>query len=140
MKESHENPAAHTQLGKRVFTFFVVAEFVLLAGNLLARIAQRTQWLPSWIIVLIAVLTSLPMVFFGLRFFGMLRQDLDEMVQRIVLEGLAFAMIIFIPLAGIYVNARASGLVHLRLDPPELLLVPSILVAVGILLSWSRHK
>jgi hypothetical protein len=62
------------------------------------------------------------------------------MLQRIVLEGLAFAMIVFVPLAGIYVNARAAGLISSRLDPPELLLLPSILVAIGVMISWSRLK
>ncbi len=80
------------------------------------------------------------MLLFGIQFFRMLKADLDEMLQRIVLEGLAFAMVVFVPLAGIYVNARAAGLLSDKLDPPELLLLPSILVAIGILISWSRHK
>ncbi len=49
-------------------------------------------------------------------------------------------MIVFVPLAGIYVNARATGLISSRLDPLELLLLPSILVAIGVLISWSRLK
>jgi hypothetical protein len=53
---------------------------------------------------------------------------------------LAFAMMVFIPLAGLYVNMRATGLFSFRIDPPELLLIPSILVAMGVLISWSRLK
>jgi len=49
-------------------------------------------------------------------------------------------MIVFIPLAGFYVNARTAGLVSAKLDPPEILLLPAILVALGVLISWSRLK
>ncbi len=80
------------------------------------------------------------MVIFAISFFRVLRSDLDEMLQRVVLEGLGFAMIVFIPLAGLYVNARVAGLISIQLDPPELLLVPSILVAMGVLIAWSRIK
>jgi hypothetical protein len=80
------------------------------------------------------------MLLFAIGFFRKLRADLDEMLHRIVLEGPAFAMIDFVPLAGIYVNARAAGLISSRLDPPELLLLPSILVAIGVMISWSRLK
>ncbi|MHB8973753.1 MAG: hypothetical protein ACYC3X_15415 [Pirellulaceae bacterium] len=80
------------------------------------------------------------MSWFACQFFRLLRSDLDEMMQRVVFEGLPFALVIFMPLAGLYVNARAAGLISSDLDPPELLLVPSILAAIGILISWSRLK
>ncbi len=121
-------------------TNFVVSEFCLIAGNLVVRFLNREAMLPPWAVAIIALATTLPMLFFAIGFFRMLRADLDEMLQRTVLEGLAFAMIVFVPLAGIYVNARAAGLISSRLDPPELLLLPSILVAIGVLISWSRLK
>lgn len=121
-------------------TNFVVSEFCLIAGNLLVRFLNRDAMLPPWAVAIIALATALPMLLFAIGFFRMLRADLDEMLQRTVLEGLAFAMIVFVPLAGIYVNARAAGLISSRLDPPELLLIPSILVAIGVLISWSRLK
>jgi hypothetical protein len=101
---------------------------------------NRGAFLPTWTIAIIAVATALPMLLFATKFFRMLRTDLDEMLQRVALEGLAFAMIVFVPLAGLYVNARAAGLINARLDPPEVLLIPSILVAMGVLISWSRLK
>ncbi len=139
MRESNE-PYPSAILGKRLITNFVISEFILIAGNLLVRVCNREALLPSWAVVSLAIATAIPMLLFGIQFFRMLKADLDEMLQRIVLEGLAFAMVVFVPVAGIYVNARAAGLISEKLDPPELLLLPSILVAVGVLISWSRHK
>lgn len=127
-------------VGRRLITNFVLAEASLLVGNLVIRVCSREALLPFWGLALLAVATAVPMAFFAISFFRMLRADLDEMLQRIVLEGLAFAMVVFVPVAGICVNARAAGLMSSKLDPPELLLIPSILVAVGVLISWSRHK
>jgi hypothetical protein len=139
MKESNQSGSDQT-MGKRLMTNFVVSEFCLIAGNLAARFLNREAILPPWAVAIVALATALPMLLFAISFFRMLRADLDEMLQRTVLEGLAFAMIVFVPLAGIYVNARATGFISSRLDPPELLLLPSILVAIGVLISWSRLK
>ncbi len=126
--------------GRRMVTSFVVAEFLLLAGNLLVRVSQREAWFSTQINAVIAVVAAVPMCWFAIQFFRMLRSDLDEMIQRVVLEGLTFALVIFVPLAGLYVNLRVAGLISVNLDPPELLLAPSILAAIGILISWSRLK
>lgn len=135
------NESGHERtVGKRLMTNFAVSEFCLIAGNLLARVCIREAILPPWAIAIMALATAIPMLLFAIKFFRMLRTDLDEMLQRVALEGLAFAMIVFIPLAGIYVNARAAGLISARLDPPELLLIPSILVAIGAMIAWSRFK
>lgn len=139
MQESNESGCDQV-IGKRLMTNFVISEFCLIAGNLGVRILNREELLPPWVVAIIALATALPMLLFAITFFRLLRADLDEMLQRIVLEGLAFAMIVFVPIAGIYVNARAAGLISERLDPPELLLLPSILVAIGVMISWSRHK
>lgn len=139
MQESNESGRDQV-IGKRLMTNFVISEFCLIAGNLGVRILNREELLPPWVVAIIALATALPMLLFAITFFRLLRADLDEMLQRIVLEGLAFAMIVFVPIAGIYVNARAAGLISERLDPPELLLLPSILVAIGVMISWSRHK
>ncbi len=122
-------------IGKRLMTNFVVSEFCLVVGNLVVRVCNREALLPTWMVSVIAIAMAVPMLLFAFAFFRMLRADLDEMLQRIALEGLAFAMIVFVPLAGIYVNARAAGLIGSILDPPELLLLPSILVAIGVMIS-----
>lgn len=137
MRDSRETSPP---LAKRMLTSFIAAEAILLVGNLLVRLCQRHWLLPNWGVAVTALGTAVPMMLFAAHFFRMLRTDLDEMIQRTVLEGLAFAMVVFIPIAGLYVNARTAGLVGVELDPPELLLIPSILVAVGILISWSRLK
>jgi hypothetical protein len=135
-----DEPGNEKSLGKRLITSFVVSEFFLIIGNLGVRVCQRELALPIWALTLIALITAIPMFLFAITFFRTMRSDLDEMLQRIVFEGLGYAMIIFIPLAGLYVNARATGLFTTRLDPPELLLLPSILVVIGVLLAGRRFK
>ncbi len=127
-------------IGKRLLTNFIVAEFFLIAGNLAVRLCQRETLVAAMGHRILGDRNRLPMLIFAVMFFRLLRTDLDEMLQRIVLEGMGFAMIVFVPLAGIYVNACAAGAIQMRLDPPELLLFPSILVAIGVLISWSRLK
>jgi len=139
MQESNESGLG-LAIGKRLITNFVVSEFCLIAGNLVVRFLNREAMLPPWAATIIALATAVPMLLFSVGFLRMLRTDLDEMLQRVVLEGLSFAMIVFVPLAGLYVNARVAGLVTSKLDPPELLLLPSILVALGVMISWSRLK
>ena len=84
------------------------------------------------------MLAVLPLVVAAAMFWRLLRQDLDEMVQRVVLEGMAFAMIIYLPLTALFVNLRTAGAWVPRLDPPDLLMMPALLVAAGILISWRR--
>jgi hypothetical protein len=127
-------------LGKRLITTLVVAEGILLAGNLLVRVSQRQELLPAWGNIALALATAIPMIWFAFHFMRMLRNDVDEMMQRVVLEGLAVALVTFLPLAGLYVNLRTSGWLTTELDPPELLLIPSIFAVIGILISWSRFK
>jgi hypothetical protein len=88
----------------------------------------------------LAVLSAIPLVVAAVLFWRLLRRDLDEMLQRIVLEGLAFALVVYVPLAGLYVNIRTAGMWTPRLDPPDLLLTPALLVAIGIALAWRRYR
>jgi hypothetical protein len=118
----------------------VVAEAILLVGNLAVRVVQRAGEVPDWLPAVLAVATALPMFWFAYRFFQLLNGDLDEMLQRVVLQGMAIAVAIFVPLAGLYVNAQAAGLISFQLNPPELLLLPSILVGFGILIAWNRFQ
>lgn len=70
----------------------------------------------------------------------MLRDDRDEMLQRIVLEGMAMALTVYVPLAALYVNLRTAGAWTPRLDPPDILLAPALLVAVGIAVAARRYR
>lgn len=133
-------PSSSNALGRRLIRTFVVSELCLIAGNLIVRICLRWSLLPEWALMVVAIVSAIPMLIYAIRFFRMLRTDLDEMLQRIALEGLAFAAVVFVPLAGLYVNLRAAEIFSFQLDPPELLLIPSLLVVVGVLISWSRHK
>ena len=69
-----------------------------------------------------------------------MRQKLDEMFQRIVLEGMALALTVYLPLAALYVNLHAAGAWTPRIDPPDLLLAPALLVAIGIAMAARRYR
>ena len=100
----------------------------------------RAGWLPSWGQVLLAVAAAAPLVVLAAMFWRLLRQDLDEMLQHIVLEGLAFALIVYIPIAALYVNLRTAGAWTPRLDPPDIIMAPALLVAIGIALARRRYQ
>lgn len=126
--------------GTQLYGMYMLAIAACLIGNLVMRIGARAGWLPGTGRVAIGVLTVLPLVAVTVLFWRMLRRDLDEMVQRVVLDGLAFAFTVYVPLAALYVNLRTAGAWVPRLDPPDLLLAPMILAAVGIMIAWRRHR
>lgn len=124
--------------GAALFGLYWLALTAALGGNLLVRLAERGQWLGESGRIALGVAAVVPLVVAAVMFWRLLRQDLDEMIQRIVLEGLAFAMIVYVPVAALYVNLRTAGAWVPRLDPPDLLLTPALLVAIGITIAWRR--
>lgn len=125
--------------GTTLYAIYVLAIGASLAGNLLVRIGAEAGWLPGWGQVALAVATALPLAASAVLFWRLLRSELDEMLQRIVLEGMAFALVVYLPLAALYVNLRTAGAWTPRLDPPDILMTPALLVAVGIIIAWRRH-
>jgi hypothetical protein len=119
---------------------YLIAVAAALAGNLLIRIGAETGRFPQWGRTTVGVLAVVPLVWAAIRFWRVLRHDLDEMLQRIVLEGFAFALVLFIPLAALVVNLRTAGTWGPRLDPPDILLTPAILVAIGIAVASRRYQ
>lgn len=111
-----------------------------LIGNLVIRIGARAGWLPQAGRTIVAVASILPMVVAAFLFWRLLRTELDEMLQRIVLEGMAIALIVYVPLAAIYTNLRTAGAWLPRLDPPDVLFTPALLVAIGIAISARRYR
>jgi hypothetical protein len=126
--------------GTQLYGLYVIALAVSLVGNLLIRMSQRAGWFPGWAHAVLALLAAAPLVVAAGLFWRMLARDLDEMLQRIVLEGLAFALIVYVPLAALYVNLRTAGVPTPRLDPPDILLAPAILVAIGIAIARRRYE
>jgi hypothetical protein len=126
--------------GASLYGQYLLALGVSLIGNLLVRIAAEGGWLPPAGRAVVAVLTALPLAVAAVMFRRLLRRDLDEMVQRVVLEGLAFAFVVYVPIAALYVNLRAAGVWVPRLDPPDILLAPALLAAIGIMLAWRRLR
>jgi hypothetical protein len=123
-----------------MYGVYVLSVAVCLIGNLVIRMAERGGWLPPSVRIAVGVGTAIPLAVAAGLFWRMLRQDPDEMLQRIALEGLAFALVVYVPLAGLYVNLRTAGAWTPRLDPPDILLTPAILVALGVALAWRRYR
>lgn len=141
MSTTRTKPAPARSLeGSSLYGLYVGALAVSLLGNLGIRVAERAGWMPEWGRASMAVLSAVPLVVAAWRFRRMMGRELDEMLQRVVLEGLAFAMTVYLPLAALYVNLRTAGVLTFRLDPPELLLTPALLVAVGVAVAWRRYR
>src|SRR5215212_9294514 len=124
--------------GSQLYGLYVAAIATALVGNLLIRIAERAGWPGPAGRAGLAAAAVVPLIIGAAIFWRWLRRDLDEMVQRIVLEGLAFAFLIYLPLAALLVNLRTAGTWVPHVDPADVLLTPGLLVAIGILLAWRR--
>lgn len=132
--------APRGSLAGPLYGIYMVALAVCLVGNLALRVAEPGGWLPGWARVAVAVGTALPLGVAAGLFWRMLRRDLDEMLQRVVLEGLSLALIVYVPLAALYLNLRTAGVWTPRLDPPDLLMTPALLVALGVAIAWRRYR
>lgn len=126
--------------GASLYGLYILSLVLCLAGNLLIRVGARGEWLPQWGQVTLAIFSATPLVVAALLFWRLLTRDLDEMFQRIVLEGLALALIVYVPLAALYANLRTAGAWIPRLDPPDILLAPALLVAIGIAIARRRYQ
>lgn len=133
-----ERQAAAT--GASLYGLYILAVTSALVGDLLVRVAEEAGWLGSSSRIALAVVAVIPLIVAAVMFWRLLRGELDEMVQRIVLEGMAFALTVYLPLAALYVNLKTAGAWVPRLDPPDLLMAPALLVAGGILLAWRRRQ
>jgi hypothetical protein len=142
---SERNPACSVgpgtlTAGSALYSMYMVALVAALGGNLLIRIGAEAGWFAPWMKVVIGILAVVPLGWAAVRFWRVLRGTLDEMLQRIVLEGFAFALVLFIPLAALFVNLRTAGTWSPKLDPPDILLTPAVLVAIGIGIAWRRYR
>ena len=126
--------------GAALYGMYMLALGACLAGNLLMRLGTEAGLLAPWGRVTLGVVSALPLVAAAVLFWRLLRRELDEMLQKIVLEGMAFALIVYVPLAGLYVNLRTSGVWTPRLDPPDILMAPALLVAIGVAIAWRRYQ
>ena len=126
--------------GSWLYGMYVAALAVCLVGNLVVRVGTEMEWIPPWGRTPLALVTAAPLALAAVVFWRRLRRDLDEMLQRIVLEGLAFAFLIYLPVAGLLVNLRAARAWTPRLDPPDIVLMPALLVGIGIAIASRRYR
>lgn len=138
--KSESKAAIGERPGGALYGLYMVALAVCLLGNLLVRVGMQGGWLTGGAQLALAAVAVLPLVAVAVLFWRLLQRDLDEMLQRIVLEGMAFALIVYIPLAALYVNLRTAGARLPRLDPPELVLAPALLMAVGVAIARRRYE
>jgi hypothetical protein len=131
---------AENAAGSRLYGIYVASLASCMFGNLLMRVGAEAGWFSTPVQVAIGVLTAAPMAVAAAFFWRLLRSELDEMLQRVVLEGLAFAFIVYVPISALYVNLRNVQGWSGRLDPPELILGPALLVAVGIMFARGRYQ
>ena len=121
-----ESVRAETVPGSTLYGLYVMALGATLLGNLLIRIGAEAGWLPPSGRVAMAIASAAPLAAAAVFFWKLLRRDLDEMFQRIVLEGLAFALVIYVPVAAVYVNLQTAGVWTPRLDPPDIIMTPAV--------------
>lgn len=126
--------------GSTLYGIYVVSLIACLGGNLLIRIGAEAGWFGAGSQAVIAVLTCVPLALAAVWFWRLLRRDLDEMLQRVVLEGMGAALLLYFPIAALYVNLRTAGVWVPRLDAPDILLTPALLVAAGIAVAWKRYQ
>ena len=126
--------------GTALYGIYVASLAISLFGNLAIRIGAEAGVLPRWGQAVLGAAAAIPLMVAAVKFWRLLRRDLDEMLQRIVLEGLAFAVIVYVPLTALYINLRTAGVWMPRLDPPEIMMTPAFLVAVGIALAYRRYQ
>jgi hypothetical protein len=117
----------------------VLSIALALVGNLAARMLLEAELVPTWGAAIVGVAAIVPLALTALRFRRLLR-EFDELLQRVVLEGFSFALVVFLPIAALYMNLEAAGVYVPRLDPPEIMMAPALLVLVGIQLAWRRYR
>lgn len=140
MSESGSSQTEARVGGSALYGIYVLSLAVSLIGNLMIRMGAEAGVLPPWGQAVLGAAAAVPLMVAAVKFWRLLRRDLDEMLQRIVLEGLAFAVIVYVPLTALYVNLRTAGVWMPRLDPPDILMAPAFLVAVGIALAYRRYQ
>jgi hypothetical protein len=126
-------------VGSSLYRYFVLSIAAALVANLGARVLLEAEVGPHWLAVTLAAAGVIPLVVVAYRFRRLLGQ-LDELMQRIALEGFATALALFLPLAAIYVNLKAAGVYMPRLDPPDILMAPALLVLISLLIAWRRYR
>ena len=126
-------------LGGSLYRYFVLSIVAALVGNLGARILLEARVGPSWLATVVAVVAIVPLAWTAYRFRRLL-SEFDELLQKVVLEGFATALVVFLPIAALYVNLRSSGVYMPRLDPPDILMTPALLVLACLLLAWRRYR
>lgn len=124
----------------RLFGLYLVGLVACLVGNLVIRLGARAGWLPPTGQAALGVAATVPMAIGAFGFWRLFRRDLDEMLQRIALEGMALAFVVFLPLSALFINLRTAGVGSPRLDATDLLFAPAVLLALGILVAWRRHQ
>lgn len=131
-----ERPHVRAQ---HVFRLFVVCLAVCLLGNLAVRMSAGSTYVPEVVKVGVMLFSTVPLIVVAGVLWRTVRRDLDEMLQRIMLEGMAFGLLVCIPIAAVLANLKTVGVVDIRLDAADVVLAPVVLVAIGVTMAWRRY-
>jgi hypothetical protein len=140
MTQSGSSQTEARHAGSALYGTYIAALAASGIGNLMIRLGAKGGFLPEWGQAVLGAAAAVPLMAAAVMFWRLLRRDLDEMLQRIVLEGLAFALIVYVPLTALYISLRTAGVWLPRLDPPDILMAPAPLVAIGIALAHRRYQ
>ena len=88
----------------------------------------------------LALASVLPLGLLLIRFQRKVTKELDELMQRVLLEGIAIGAGAFLLLQALTLNLLAAGTLPWSLDPPELLLTPILCVGLGIAWRWRGYR
>ncbi len=136
MDRSASGPSGFT----RLYGPYALAIAVWGVGTLAIRAVAAREAVPVWVNGLLAVATTVPFFLVALLARRVLRHDLDELERRVALEGFAFALAIFVPLAALYASLRHARVYVPHLDPPDIVMTPAVLVLIGVTLAWRRYR
>jgi len=140
MSRPSTHPDADHPLLAGILALPILGLALALLGNLGLRVLAPANALGPWPRALLAIASVLPLGLLLFRFQRKATKQLDELMQRVLLEGIAVGAGAFLILQTLTLNLLATGKLPWSLDPPELLLAPMLCVGLGITWRWYDYR
>jgi len=140
MSRPSTHPDADHPLMAGILALPILGLALTLLGNLGLRAFGAANALGPWLRAGLAIASVLPLGLLLFRFQRRATKELDELMQRVLLEGIAIGAGAFLLLQSLTLNLLATGTLPWNLDPPELLLAPVLCVGLGITWRWYGYR
>jgi hypothetical protein len=140
MSRPSAQPDADHPLVAGILALPILGLALALLGNLGLRAFAPVHALGPWPRAGLALASVLPLGLLLIRFQRKVTKELDELMQRVLLEGIAIGAGAFLLLQALTLNFLAAGTLPWSLDPPELLLTPILCVGLGIAWRWRGYR